>query len=375
MKRHRPHFHQHRRPNWWPENEPWPPAPHSGQSMRKRFTRRAGCGFLMGIIGLTAIIVLIAGFVARSFGYLDLPHPSRGIFPIGVVIFLVSTGILMAVGRQFRNMSQPFGDLLEKANRVANGDYTVRVNERGPSEIRSLARAFNDMISRLEATNTQRQNFMADVTHELRTPLTVIQGNIEGMLDGVYPADEEQLNSILEETEILSRLVDDLRTLSLAESGTLHLVKEPIDLAILLGETTAAFRAEADAADVEIILETPEDTTPVTLDPGRMRQVLANLLANALRYTPANGTIHVRFTIIGPADDHQAQITVQDNGTGIPPEDLPHIFDRFYKAADSGGMGLGLSIAKKVIEAHSGTITAESLPEQGTAIRIDLPVE
>jgi signal transduction histidine kinase len=272
-------------------------------------------------------------------------------------------------------MSRPFGDLLEKANRVANGDYSVRVNERGPSEIRSLARAFNDMVSRLEATNAQRQNFMADVTHELRTPLTIIQGNIEGMLDGVYPADEDHLTSILEETELLSRLVDDLRTLALAESGALHLAKEPTDLAVLLGETTAAFRAEADAAGVEMILETPDNAPLLDLDPGRMRQVLSNLLANALRYTPAKGSIQVDFTLTGPAEEQIARIVVEDNGAGIPPEDLPHIFDRFYKAADSGGMGLGLSIAKKVIEAHGGTINADSMPEQGTAIRIDLPVE
>lgn len=372
MKHHRPHFDM-RSPHWWPENEPWPPLPSHSRVMRKRFARRVGFGFLLAIIGLTAVIVLITGLVARALGYIHIQHPDNNFVPAVVVVFLLGMGSLLVAGRRLRSFSRPFGDLLETANRVASGDYSVRVKVQGPVEMRSLARAFNDMISRLEATNAHRRDLMADVTHELRTPLTVIQGNIEGILDGVYPADEEHLRSILEETNQLSRLVDDLRTLALAESGTLALLKEPTDLAVLIGETAAAFRAEADAAGVDLILNMPEDIPPLDVDPRRIRQVLANLLGNALRYTPSGGNIQIRCGRSGSADHRETHITVQDSGTGIPPEDLPYIFDRFYKARDSGGMGLGLSIARKLIEAHGGTISADSPSGQGTTIRIALP--
>ena len=341
--------------------------------MRKRFARRVGFGFFLAIFGLTAMIVLTAGLVARSLGYLRIPHPDNGFVPVMIAVFLLGTGTLLIAGRRLQSLSQPFGDMLETANRVASGDYTVRVKVQGPAEMRSLAQAFNDMISRLEATNAHRQDLMADLTHELRTPLTVIQGNIEGMLDGVYPADQVHLKSILEETNQLSRLVDDLRTLALAESGTLPLLKEPTDLALLIGETAASFRTDADAAGVALILEIPGNPPSLNLDPHRIRQVLSNLLANALRYTPSGATIRINFKMSGPVDRQEAHITIQDSGTGIPPEDLPYIFDRFYKARDSGGMGLGLSIARKLIEAHGGTIKAESLPGQGTTMRILLP--
>ena len=374
MKHHRPHFDR-QRPHWWPENEPWPPLPSHSRAMRKRFARRFGFVFFLTIIGLTTIFVLGAGLIARWFGYLRIPHPENGIVPLAAAVFLLGLGTLLVAGRRLRSLSQPFGDLLETSNRVASGDYTARVKVHGPSEMRSLARAFNDMVSQLETTNTQRQDLMADLTHELRTPLTVIQGNIEGMLDGVYPADEKHLKTILEETNLLARLIDDLRTLALAESGALNLLKEPTDLVVLVGETAAAFRAEADAAGVILSIETPDAAPPLELDPNRIRQVLSNLLANALRYTPSGGSIQVRFYLTGPADHQEAQITVQDNGTGISPEDLPYIFDRFYKARGSGGMGLGLSIARKLVEAHGGTISADSQPNQGTTIRISMPID
>lgn len=374
MKHHRPSFNRHR-PHWWPENEAWPPTPHHGRSMRARFTRRMGCGFLLAIIGLTAIIVLGVGLIARSMGYLQITQPlPKHVVPQAIAIFFLGLGILLIAGRRLRGLSQPIGDLMETADRVAGGDYTARVKVQGPPETRSLAHAFNDMISQLQSTNAQRQDLMADVTHELRTPLTVIQGNIEGMLDGVYPADETRLKSILEETNLLSRLVDDLRTLSLAESGALQLSKEPTDLTVLIGETVAVFRPEADAAGVTLSIDSPEDAPLVASDPRRIRQVLSNLLANALHYTPQGGHIRVRFALTGSSEGQQAQITVQDSGAGIPQDDLPHIFDRFYKASDSGGMGLGLSIAKKLVEAHGGDIQAESQPGQGTAMRINLPV-
>src|SRR5439155_19842268 len=145
---------------------------------------------------------------------------------------------------------------MEAAGQIADGDYSTRVPERGPSEVRQLARAFNSMAARLEATDQERRGLLADVTHELRTPLTVIQGNLEGILDGIYPADEAHVAPILDETRVLSRLIDDLRTLSLAESGALQLQKEPTDLAALASETVASFRPEADAGQISLDMET-----------------------------------------------------------------------------------------------------------------------
>jgi len=283
-------------------------------------------------------------------------------------------GSLVWGGRGLRHMSAPLGDLLEAAGRITDGDYSRRVSERGPSELRALARAFNEMAARLQLTEEQRRDLMADITHELRTPLTVIQGNLEGFLDGVYSPDEPRLKSLLEETQILARLVEDLRTLALAESGALQLKKEPTDLALLLGETVSAFRAQADAAGVKIDLQAGPDALILNLDPERIRQVFSNLIANALRYTPQAGAIHVRCTSTRLVDREYAEITVADTGVGIAPDVLPHIFNRFYKSRDSSGTGLGLPIARHLVEAHGGSITAESQPGQGTTMRIRLPL-
>jgi signal transduction histidine kinase len=225
------------------------------------------------------------------------------------------------------------------------------------------------MTASLHQSEQARNTFIADVTHELRTPLTVVQGNLEGMLDGVYPADEANLRSLLEETNILARLVEDLRTLALAESGALQLKRESTDLSMLIRDTLAAFQSQADAAGVTLSVEADADLPWLDLDPGRIRQVLVNLVANALRYTPASGTISVRYR----QEDGQALLDVQDSGPGIPADELPHVFERFYKSADSGGMGLGLAIARHLVEAHGGTIRAASALGQGTTIQITLP--
>jgi two-component system sensor histidine kinase BaeS len=191
------------------------------------------------------------------------------------------------------------------------------------------------------------------------------------MLDGIYPADEANLRSLLDETNLLSRLVEDLRTLALAESGALRLRKEPTDLALLVRESLAAFQAQASAAGVTLSAETDEALPWLEVDPGRLRQVLSNLLANALRYTPAGGSVRVKYCL----EAGRALLDVTDTGPGIAAGDLPHVFERFYKSTDSGGTGLGLAIAKHLVEAHEGMITAESLPGQGTTIRISLPGE
>ena len=228
------------------------------------------------------------------------------------------------------------------------------------------------MAERLQINDQQRRNMLADVSHELRTPITVIQGNVEGIIDGLYPADEARLKSILEETQVLSRLVDDLRTLALAESGALRLKRESTNLAELIHDTISNF--EASAMEKDIRLETSlEDMEDANIDPQRVREVLTNLLSNALRYTPPGGQVKVDLTESSAGVERDVTISVQDNGPGIEPSDLPHVFDRFYKSSDSGGMGLGLSIAKYLVEAHGGKIWAESELGKGTKISFTLP--
>ena len=362
-----------RTPPWWPENEPWPPTrrPTAEQSrkMVRYFVWRIGSlvaiFFVLAVGACTLLLWLALGLPAAA----DAP---RGLGIVALALFLIFVGFLFAA-RALRRVARPMRDVIEAVNRLAEGDYSARVAERGPREIRALAHAFNEMVSRLQANDTQRRNLLADVTHELRTPLTVIQGNLEGLLDGIYPRDDEHLASILEETRVLSRLVDDLRTLALAESGALHLEKEPTDLGILVNETSASFRGQADAAGIELKTKAQPNLPLLEMDPARIRQCLENILANALRYTPRGGTIRVSCSEDGSRDSF-AVISVGDTGVGISSDDLPHIFDRFYKSRGSHGSGLGLAIAKNLVAVHGGEITAQSEIGQGTTIRFTLPL-
>ena len=279
--------------------------------------------------------------------------------------------ILIALFRRLMGrFGFPLGDMVEAADRVAAGDYSTRTPERGPHWMRTVARAFNSMTSRLEVQDRQRRDLMADIAHELRTPLAVLQGRLEGMLDGVYPRDEAQLAAVLQETRMLGRLVEDLRTLAHTESGTLTLQKESTDLAVLLNDTAASFAAEAAERHIQLDVEAAASLPLVEVDPVRIREVLTNLISNALRHTSENGGVSV-------AASNQADrivVTVCDSGRGIPAEDLPRIFDRFYKGHGSRGSGLGLTIARNLVAAHGGEIRAESLEGKGTTITFTLPL-
>jgi two-component system sensor histidine kinase BaeS len=255
--------------------------------------------------------------------------------------------------------------------RVADGDLSTRVPERGPREARALARAFNAMTSRLEAGEEQRRRLLADVSHELRTPLSVVQGNLEALVDGVHPADGAHLSAILDETKVLSRLVEDLRTLSLAESGALALHRETIDVGTLVRETVDSFASRAEEVGVSVEALVSDGVRQVDADPVRAREILSNLIANALRYTPRGG----RVTVTAQHQDAVVAIGVRDTGAGIEPERLDRIFDRFYKSAESRGAGLGLAIAKQLVVAHGGEISASSVVGQGTEVRFTLPIE
>ncbi len=364
---HPPRYSMHR-PPWWPENQPWPPQ--RGRFRHNPFFRRLGCFFgVINLLGITLFVLLVL-FIVRTFGPVDINLLIKWALPLGLGALVLIVAIAALSVRSLRRISAPLDALHEAAERVAQGDYSARVAVRGPPEVRSVTRAFNDMASRLSQTDEQRRNLLADTTHELLTPLTVIQGNLEGLLDGVYPADQTNLRNLLDETRVLSRLMEDLRTLALAESGALQLKKEPTELLPFLHEVTSVFQSQAALAGVSLTVNAADDLPPVELDPSRMRQVLSNLLANDLRYSPAGGTIRLRCERQG----ENVVLAVQDDGPGIPQGDLEHVFERFYKSTDSGGMGLGLAIAKHLVEAHGGSISAENGPTRGTIFRITLPI-
>lgn len=357
-----------RRPPWWPENEPFPPErPLSGQ----RWGPGAGVmrRMFMFFVGTVVLSIAAATFLfwtlANALGATDV----AGGFARGIALFLVLVIIVIAFG-SLRRLARPVGDVIDAVGRVADGDLTTRVTVRGSRAGRALARAFNAMASRLEAGEEVRRRLLADVSHELRTPLSVVQGNLEALVDGVHPADEAHLVAILDETKVLSRLVEDLRTLSLAESGALALHREAIDIGALVRETVASFASRAEPLGVSLEADAPA-LPQVDADPVRAREILSNLIANALRYTPRDG----RITVVARAEDPGVAIEVRDTGAGIPPEQIDRIFDRFYKSAESRGAGLGLAIAKQLVEAHGGRISATSAVGEGTTIRFTLPAE
>ncbi len=362
-----PWRHQSReRPPWWPEGEPWPPTRPPWSRGRPRFVRQFvlllfGVVFLAGVAGTLG--VWVAG---NAVGGVHTGNHGPG-FPI--FFLLLAIGGVVLVVRRIRRFTRPVGSLIEAAGHIQDGDYTVRVPEWGSPDMRSVARAFNAMSERLEANEKQRRSFLADVTHELRTPLSIIRGQAEGIADGLYPGDAAHITPIVEATQTLERLVDDLRTLALAETGNLKLNREPVDLAVLISDSVASFQPQAQAKSVSLRADVPAGLPTVNADPVRIRSVVGNLIGNALAHTPTGGSITVSAE---PAADAVA-VSVRDSGAGIAPDLLPRIFDRFVRGTDSTGSGLGLAIAKDVVTAHGGTITAESQPGAGTTIRFTLP--
>jgi signal transduction histidine kinase len=367
-----PGFPWHRRgrprPPWWPDNEPWPPrgGPYAWRRQRSRFTRRMGILFAICLVLIAVGLTTVLSWLFTSGGAPVLARPPRFVFALLWLFILVAL-----FRRMMGRFGFPLGDMVEAADRVAAGDYSTRTPERGPHWMRTVARAFNSMTSKLEVQHRQRRDLMADIAHELRTPLAVLQGRLEGMLDGVYPRDEGQIAAVLQETRMLARLVEDLRTLAHTESGTLTLQKESTDLAILLTDTAASFAAEASERRIQLDVDAAVNMPLVDVDPVRIREVLTNLISNALRHTSENG----RVSVTASAQPETIVIAVSDSGRGIPAEDLPRIFDRFYKGHGSRGSGLGLTIARNLVVAHGGEIQADSEEGKGTTMRVILTLQ
>ncbi len=280
-------------PHWWPEDESWPPAHPFWRKNRPRLFPRLAIGALITLVIATVTCsgsVYILTKLSREFNF----HKGAAL-PIIIGVGILITAVVFHMGRTFRRVISPIDSLLEASYSVAEGDYSVRVPERGAPEMYALVSSINAMVRQLEVQADQRSELMADLTHELRTPITVIQGNIEGIIDGVYERDDAHLKALLEETKQLSSLIEDLRTLGLAESGALHLHREATDLALLTSETLAAYRPQIEAACITFNLTAAEGIPLVHVDPLRFREVLTNLIANALRYTPPGETIEVQI--------------------------------------------------------------------------------
>src|SRR5438034_5890146 len=308
-----------RRPPWWPEGEPFPPERWGRRGYGPPpFIRWIGCFVLTAIV----VALLAGGLLGALFGH-------EGFHPIVLLPILVIILIAVAVGGGVRRMTRPMSNLIDAARRIEEGDYSAQVPEWGSQDIRSVARVFNAMSARLKAIDEQRRNFMADVTHELRTPLSVIRGQAEAILDGVYPADTAHLAPILDATQTLDRLVEDLKTLVETDAGNLVLHKEPTDLGVLVHDTVESFRPQADSKGISLTSELAPNLPPKEVDPARIRQVVGNLLSNAIRHTPAGGSVKVVVDSSG--------ITVADTGEGIQSELLPHVFERFAKGPNSTG--------------------------------------
>lgn len=339
---------------------------HSGWQQRRRF-------FLARVAALLVVVLVTAAAGLSQLIATATRQAGVEISPPLIAIALMVTvfGVLFLFVSGMRGVGTPLGDIVTAAERVGSGDYSGRLIERGPPFLRTVARAFNAMTSSLETQQRQRRDLMADVAHELRTPLAVMRGRLEGIVDGVYARDDTTLATLLDETRLLERLVDDLRTMAHAEGGTLTLQKEPTDIGVLLGDVVRMFAGRAQTEGVALRADVPA-TLPLTdVDALRLREVVANLVANALRYTPRGG----RIEIAASSSSEAITIDVSDTGAGIPAEELPRIFDRFAKGDDSRGSGLGLAIARRLTEAHGGTISAASTPGAGTAITIRLPRE
>ena len=326
------------------------------------------------VLKLTVNDELVGYLVITSFTLAERFGLARAILlPVGMIslILILFMGIVATL--LMRRFVNPLADVIYAARAVADGKLGTRLPTEGPQDLRSLSENFNAMASSLERNDRERRDMLADVAHELRTPLSVIRGRLEGIVDGIYSENGPQVSMALDQTYVLERLVEDLRLLTLAESRQLPFDRHPVDLGQLVDRTLDVFSAEAREKNISLAFTERSGDLTANVDPQRFEQVLGNLVGNAIRYVPEGGRVWV--TAHGVADG--LSLTVNDNGPGLPPEDLPFIFDRFWRkdksrARVSGGTGLGLAIARQLVEAQGGHISARNLPEGGLQIMIGL---
>jgi signal transduction histidine kinase len=291
---------------------------------------------------------------------------------VGVVAATVS---LVVARLMARGMTQPLRDMAAAARRMETGDYSVRVETRSRDEVGRLAAAFNRMSSELMNLEQSRRDLVANVSHELKTPIAAIRAHLENILDGVERPEPATLAMMLGQVERLGKLVSQLLELSKLESGEVALRPERLALRPLVDELFSEIAVAMSGRRIQLGNQVPTDLPSVLADRERLHQVLFNLVDNAVRFTPDGGTV----TVSARPEDGSVHVAVADTGSGIPPEHLPRLFERFYRvdharAREDGGTGIGLAIARSVVEAHGGTIAAESEPGRGSVFSFDLPV-
>ena len=287
---------------------------------------------------------------------------------IATILFALFLAVILSI-----NISRPIRELTKATHAMAQGNLGQQVSVRSRDEIGELARSFNKMSSDLARSFNLRKQMTADIAHELRTPIALILGHAEGVKDGVLQPTRENFEIIREEAERLEHLINDLRTLSLADAGELFVEFQPVDVNSFMSDVHAHYLTLFNQKRITLDLEPGAGILRANLDPGRFAQVLNNILDNALRYTPEGGSVRMKTQLT----ENRIQLTVADSGEGVPPEEAAHIFDRFYRAdesrsRDDGGSGLGLAIAKSIVETHNGRIWAESEKGGGLKVFIEL---
>jgi two-component system OmpR family sensor kinase/two-component system sensor histidine kinase BaeS len=341
--------------------------------------RRITRALAFTIFFVISAILFVGGIAALLYLLFSEYSGTRNIWilvcgaPVVLVVF-----ILLIVINLYTRFGRPLEELFNAINTVEEGDLSVRVGENNSDMFSELFKRFNKMVGELERAEQQRRNLTADIAHELRTPLHIIQGNLEGILDGVYQPTPEHINATLDETRLLTRLVNDLQTLSLAETGQLPLRLTPFLLTDLIQDLTSSFSSQAASLGIDLQINIVNPNQQITADYDRLNQVLSNLISNAFRHTPQGGRISIEAES-GLSPESAVRIMVMDTGAGIASEDLPFIFDRFWRGDKSRTerthSGLGLAITKQLIHAHGGTIEAQSegRPGRGTTFIIELP--